>query len=289
MSGAPDGVLVTGATGFLGRAVLRRLGPAAEAFTGDLTDPGVLRRLSSRVAGRRWGVIHLAGGSPGAGPARVAACNVDTTLGLLEAAGTALSWVVHASSVAVYGISRQRRGPDGPSAAPDTAYGRAKWLAEEALTLFGRTSGARATHLRLASLYGPGNTGGSAVAKLTSAVAAGDPFVVDPAAPVRARDYLHVDDAARAVVAAATGSAEGVLDIGTGVASSPYDLVAALRSRGRQVRLEDPRGRPVTAPGPVSGAFACDVKRARAELDVPEPRTLADGLPDELAWRAGPP
>jgi UDP-glucose 4-epimerase len=300
--------LVTGATGFLGLAVLRQLRPRrggvrvvacvrhparvpsdVESWVVDLAAADAPQQLCAAAGDAKVvRLVHLAGGYPSGTPDLVRESNVDSTLLLLEALGKRLAHVVHASSVAVYGIHRQRRDGGRFQVAPDTGYGRAKWLAEAALDLFARHSGAPVTILRLASLYGAGNTGHNAVAMLTTAVARRQPFVVDPTTPVHARDYLHVDDAARAVVAAALDTAvSGAFDVGTGVPTSPYDLVAAVRERRMAVDVRDRQGAPLSEPGAVSSRFACDPSRAAAALGLPPPTPLADGVADELAWRLG--
>jgi nucleoside-diphosphate-sugar epimerase len=304
MTGHAEVTLVTGSAGFLGQAVLRLLrmetghrlvasvrqpvglpsdvtGCVADLATPAASDP--LRAALGDAESVR--LVHLAGGYPAGSSEVVTSSNVESTLVLLEALGDRLVQVVHASSVAVYGNHRQRRDGRGFEVAPDTDYGRAKWLAEAALVLFARRTEVPVVSLRLASLYGAGNTGRNAVAALTSAVANGRPFVVSPAGPVHARDYLHVDDAARAVVGALGTVADGALDIGSGTASSPYDLVDALRASGVAVTVQDPDGVPVKTAGSLASRFACDLSQMRAALDLPSPRSLTDGLTEELGWR----
>jgi nucleoside-diphosphate-sugar epimerase len=319
MSGRPTGevTLVTGATGFLGQAVLRLLAPrpgdrpvvacvrrepAPDALPPrvpyvvvDLAAAAAPERLAMALTGLLSAavpgdaeppggisLVHLAGDHLSTADDAIWSSNVQATLTVLEALGDRLSHAVYASSVAVYGNGTQRVGPAGPVLAPDNAYGRSKWLAEWALELFTRSTGRPVAVLRLASLYGRGNPGRNAVGALTAAVAAGQPFTVRGAATagrgVQARDYLHVDDAARAVVAATRRRHAGTLDVGTGVATSPVELVDALRAAGERVVLAG-------EPAPVVCRFACDPHPYRAALGVPPPIELGVGLYEELAWR----
>lgn len=306
MTGDAGLTLLTGATGFLGRAVLRRLRgrpghrvlacvrrPAAlagqvDTCAVDLTATDAVRRLRAVLAGTgAVRLVHLAGGYPAGAEELLTSANVGSTTALLEACGDRLVRVVHASSVAVYGSHRQRYLGGQLQVAPDTAYGRAKWLAEAALELFAQHTDVPVVSMRLASLYGPGNTGRNAVAMLTAAIARRRPFVVDPAVPVHARDYVYVDDAAQAVLAALDSGLRGVVDVGSGTATSPYDLVDVVRATGEAVEVRTPDGDGVTAPGAVGSRFACDPSRARAVLGLGPPVPLADGVAGELAWRRG--
>ncbi|MFD4208318.1 NAD-dependent epimerase/dehydratase family protein [Micromonospora tulbaghiae] len=310
-SAGPTTTLLTGATGFLGRHVMRLLtaepdggrlvgcvrpggwdGPPPVGWAlveVDLAAPDGPERLRSALphAGPVR-LLHLAGDYRSADPNALWAANVRTTLAALEALTGRLVHVVYTSSVAVYGSHHRHHGHRW--AAPDTCYGRAKRLAETALDLFTRDVGIPVAVLRLSSLYGAGNPGGNAIAALTGAIAHGRPFVVRPAvAPsanagltrraVYARDYLHVTDAARAVVAASRARCRGLLDVGSGVTASPYQLADVARALGRRVELSD------EASGASVVRFACDSRDIRAVLGLPVPLPLADGIADELAWR----
>lgn len=294
--------VVTGAGGFLGGAVLRALGrpagpgrvvgcvrgaasgldwpPGVERVVADLAAADGAARLRAALGPGPVRLVLLAGGDRAGFGA-----NVDATLAALEAAAGRVRHVVYASSVAVYGSHRPHRldGRDGrPQVAPDTCYGWSKWLAERALGLFARDGGTPVAVLRLSSLYGPGNQGGNAVAALTRAVAEHRPFVITAASAdgaLYARDYLWVDDAARAVAAASRSGFDGELDVGSGHLASPRDLAELVHAAGHRVMVEDrAAGSPVLR-------FGCDPGPAREALGVAPPRELAEGIADELAWR----
>lgn len=296
MTGQRLFTVVTGAAGFLGQAVLRHLAaeripgrvagcvraangtvswpPAVDVISVDLAHPNAVPRIRASVPAdvgeQEVQVIHLAGEYLSTSPADLFDANVASTLAVLEAFGNRLGHVVYASSVAVYGSSVPG------VVAPDTEYGRTKWLAESALDLFARASGIPVAVLRLGSLYGPGNTGRNAVAALTTAIVRERTFTIGPS-PVRARDYLYIEDAARAVLAA-RGYA-GTLDLGSGVTTSPYDLIDAARAAGMGFAVRD------TAVGAPIVHFACDPAPARKALGLNAPVELVTGIADEVAWR----
>ncbi len=290
--------LVTGAGGFLGRSVMRCL--ASESGTGrvigclrsrnrptswpcnvDLVhvnldhSDAVARLRTALPAGSEQQsvqIIHLAGEYLSDSPSAIFDSNVVSTVNLLEALGDRVHHVVYASSVSVYGSN----SPSAGRVAPDTGYGEAKWLAECSLDLFRRSTGVAVSVLRLASLYGPENPGNNAVAALTAAIAESKPFTIR-SARLHSRDYMHIEDAARAVIAARRYV--GTLDIGTGIPSSPYDLVDAAREAGVSVVVKDSSGGASVVP------FAVDPTPAQKALGLATPVAIGAGIMDELSWR----
>jgi len=161
-------VLVTGATGFLGTALVDRLAadgcePVGLVRAASRTDALDRRGVPTRVADLRSGqglaealgdvdaVVHAAGGGHALDVAAIHANNTGTTRTLLDAvaAGPPLKRFVLVSSLAA-------RGPGGASVegtAPITHYGRSK-AAAEALTL-ARKATIPVTIARPPSIYGP--------------------------------------------------------------------------------------------------------------------------------------
>jgi dihydroflavonol-4-reductase len=179
----PD-VFLTGGTGFVGGALLRRLvadGRAvralartpegrdlvrslgAEAVVGDLDDPVALRRgmAGCRVA------FHVAGVNAMClpDPAPMYRANVDGAAAVvLAAAAAGVPRVVYTSSAVTIGEAAgvvamettQHRGFHL------SHYERSKRLGEEAVLAEGRRTGVEVTCVNPASVQGPGRTGGTA-------------------------------------------------------------------------------------------------------------------------------
>lgn len=138
-------VTITGADGFVGRAVVRRLrdmGAAAElllvdrAFAepgperrlaGDLTDP-VLLAAATRECDALLHLAALPGGAAERDPAASRAINLDLPLRLIEAmAGRRL---VLAGSIAVFGAAPTGPVEDHTVPVPDSVYGTHKRMVE---------------------------------------------------------------------------------------------------------------------------------------------------------------
>jgi len=175
-------VLLTGAAGFVGQAVVAALAnderithvrmidrcepptcddPRFEGVSCDLTDVAAIPRLLSGIDA----IIHLAsipGGTAEGDPALSRAVNVDATLALLEHLDrqNASTRFVYASSIAVFG---HLHGPvnDLTAPAPDLIYGLHKLMAEMALANFCRRGSVEGIALRLPGIVARplGNSG----------------------------------------------------------------------------------------------------------------------------------
>lgn len=158
--------LVTGATGFIGRrllrpgdrALVRRAAGFDNEVMGDLLDPGSLSRACEGVDT----VFHCAGLADAlAGDATAQwRVNVEGTRNLLAAAGQAgvKRFVFFSSVKAMAEPVGQCVDEDWPGE-PATAYGRAKRAAEEAVLEAGVKYDMHVVNLRLAMVYGRGSRG----------------------------------------------------------------------------------------------------------------------------------
>ncbi|MEQ1615845.1 MAG: NAD(P)-dependent oxidoreductase [Hyphomicrobiaceae bacterium] len=220
----PRRFLLTGASGFLGQAVTRRLHaarhevvgldimPASTAGTAahiidDLSDPARLQALLEHH--RPTCIIH-AGGVSGPmvmsdQPVETLTVNVGGTLNLLRAASAAkVATFIHCSSISAVGSYYETDpiGDDHPLR-PDTPYGCSKAACEMLLQgLFGRIA-MDLCGLRFSTVYGPGRT----TSLVTDAIA--DATLAGAAIEVPATSdwpYIFIDDAADATVAAALSS-----------------------------------------------------------------------------------
>lgn len=200
-------VLITGAAGFVGGLLARRLRAAdagietlvladrtraavtgpAHWLEGDLADPAFVERLATE---RCDTVFHLAS-RPGGQAEREPGCgrriNLDATLDLFEAvarAGTRHGErpvVVFASSIAVYGTGLPAQVDDRTPLHPALSYGAHKRMAEIALADFVRRGELKGCSLRLPGIVarprGPAGQASAFMSDLLHALAAGERFV----------------------------------------------------------------------------------------------------------------
>ena len=210
-------VLVTGAAGFLGVALIDRLKRdgadpiamvRASSRTSALEQRGVPTRVADLTSGEGVAaavadvdaVVHAAGGGHVLDVASIHANNTGTTRTLLEAIATSnpnLKRFVLVSSLAAHGPSPDGapRDPGSPPT-PITHYGRAK-AAAEAVTLDHKER-FPVTIVRPPSVYGPGDW---RMLPLYRAAARG--WIPLPG-PSRSASMIHVRDCVAALSAAAT-------------------------------------------------------------------------------------
>jgi dolichol-phosphate mannosyltransferase len=120
---------------------------------------------------------------------------------------------------------------------PDDPYGVAKLAGGLLARVIARQHGLESAHLRLFSVYGPGEDPRRLVPTVVANLLAGRPVALTPGEQVR--DFVYVDDVAAALVdAALRPGIDGLtVNVGTGVQTSVRDLclkVAALTG-GREL------------------------------------------------------
>ena len=249
-------VLLTGARGFLGSRVLARLHARGEEvitlgrtvpstpgrhITTDLglhRDPMGLQRIAAVIGDVDW-ICHLAADVPRDGSRdRALACfetNVLGTIMLLDAFARPGQHNVIASSLEA-------------SLPPRTWYGSSKLAMEHACrTWQARHPGVKLAMLRFTTLYGPGDTIDRAIPNWVKAAREGRPMRVNNLGR-DVRDYLHVEDAASAVLHAR--NLDGTYEIGTGVGISMADVAteidATVPGSNGWIANETTQGRPST-------------------------------------------
>jgi nucleoside-diphosphate-sugar epimerase len=218
MTDAP--ILVTGANGLIGHALLRRLartGPAAIAsdqrhpdgiaqpfVAADLRDRAALDAL---VGAHRPAAIVHAGGLSGPmvapdDPALVFDVNLGGTVSICEAARRhGVARVVFLSSIAAYGDQPDDRDvTEGTPLLATESYGASKVAGEAVVRAFAR-HGVDGTSLRLGGVYGPRRTTDCLIRLMLVNALAGRPTRVPYGAGWR-RQYVFVEDVVEAILLA---------------------------------------------------------------------------------------
>jgi nucleoside-diphosphate-sugar epimerase len=288
-------VLITGASGFVGAALSRRLlaagarasgvarrrparDPGVELHTVDLSDLAACREL---VARERPDVVLHTAGHPYASRDLASVVptfrdNLQTTVNLLVAtAGSGIARVVLCGSL-------EEPEADDAAAALSSPYALSKSAATGYARMFNSLYGLPVVVARLFMIYGPGQW---ALNKLIPgtilAMLRGEPPRIASAA--RPVDWVYIDDVVDGILACAV--APGVegrrIDIGTGVLTTVSEVVATLGTL-----IPD-------APAPVYGALparraeqvrAARVDQTLAQLQWAPAMALREGLERTVAW-----
>lgn len=264
-------LIVTGASGFIGRHVMRTLAdrrrrdvttvdlsqgdgsPAWRHKQIDIRQPNELRRLVE-LHGRPDALIHLAASAevvmPWADVSTLLSTNIEGTYNVLDAFRPRV--VAFASSCSVYGnVHLDEADPASQPLQPLSLYGMSKVAAEMVIREWTRTFGASAVILRFGNVIGPGCRG------LLQCLAQHARQFPQGGVPVRlrgdgrlVRDYVPVQSVVDALLAAtemdwAPGTVVTV-NVGTGRAMTNRDVFEIARSvaneRGYQLEatFDDP-------------------------------------------------
>lgn len=278
--------LVTGATGFLGwRAgvvlaeaghevvATARPGHAVRAAAGeaevtevDAGDPAIRELIGGCDC-----VLHFAGvpdpARAAADPAAAVRANVGTTVNLLEGCREHDAGLIYPSSV------RAALQP------PPDPYAVSKRLGEEACGLHR----ARATVVRLTSVFGPGQVAREGATGAIAAFAAraldGEPIVID-GDPGRGRDFVYVDDVVPALERiAAEGHWGETVTVSSGIATPLAEAAKLVRAAaGSESEIESPGGDLAAGENETYEATL-----APAWLQF-SPRSLEQGIADYVDW-----
>lgn len=217
-------VVVTGASGLLGRAALAHFRERGIDAVGvqrqPLTGAGSVKVGSYAEAPGGDVLIHLAENGDRSKVAKLGAQFVaDVRERLRVLLDGRYRHVIYASSSLVYAPSdAPRRVGDAVDGAD--FYGAGK-LACEAMAL-----DAGGTVLRFSNVYGPEQTGETVIKAIFDQLSGAGPVVLRDVAPIR--DFLAIKDAAAALAMATTLRAPQILNIGTGVATSIGDLARTI-------------------------------------------------------------
>jgi nucleoside-diphosphate-sugar epimerase len=313
---APRRVLVTGAGGFIGRALCAHLSEHGVAHVAAVRSLAANEPLPhSQVialgdfAAAEWdaalsgvdSIIHLAGRAhmePGhdADPTAHIVANVHVTRRLLDAAAKAgIRRVVFASTVKVYGEVTRGRRPfrAGDPARPRDAYALSKAEAEAVLWQACREHGIEGVVLRLPLTYGPGVKGN--FLRLLEAIATGHPLPL--AGVTNRRSLLYVGNAVSAIEVALTSAAlvGETLPIADAQSVSTPDLIkelaGALGTTPRLSRVPTSLLRAAAvlfgrrgASTRLLGSLEVDAARFCELAPWSPPFERADGLAATVAW-----
>lgn len=296
-------ILLTGASGFVGRHALASLAAAGADMH------AVSRRRPETPGDWSWHEADLL--APGAARSVVEAVRPDCILHLAWCVEHGKFWVDPANldwlsatlalgrAAADFGVGRfvgigtcyEYDWPaDGwcseetTPLASHTLYDASKDACRRALDPFLNQAGIGFAWARLFFLYGPGEAPSRLVASLAGALAAGRPAACSTG--LAERDFMDVRDAGAALAALAMSNVGGPVNIGSGEAVSVAGIarrLGALAGRADLIRLgelpdrtDEPR------------RIAAKVDRLRDEVGFGGARSLDTGLRDALSFWGSP-
>jgi nucleoside-diphosphate-sugar epimerase len=267
--------IVSGASGFIGRYLAARL--CGEGWTVREWRQDV-REIGGCAEGAEV-VFHLAAVTRHDGFSATVHeaydVNVTGTQAVLSYCRRVGARCVLASTSAVYGPSDGPQ-PIGESAPvePRSPYGISKWLAERACHRYASDDGVQATVLRFFNVYGAGQHPSFLVSYVVDSLTRGARVTLRM--PRAVRDFLYVDDAVDALLAASRPRSElfRVFNVGSGQGVTVTDLVGAAENvfgRAAGIDTAEPHS------GEAAAAVA-DVSLARQELGWTPGHDLEAGL-----------
>lgn len=290
-------VLVTGGAGYIGKEVCQLLQVKGYKVTildkkerpdwvvginyieGDITD------MQSCVAGcsNQDYVIHLAAKpripESFVNPNLYFLNNVIGTQNMLAAAGSSrIRKFVYASSSSVYG---NNPAPHKPYHKPDPLnyYAMTKLFGEHLCKQFKNMYGLNYNILRFFTVYSEHqpdtNEGGLMIAKFARLAKEGEPLTVHGDGEYR-RDFVHISDVARAVVASMESKVKSeIFNVGTGTNVSVNEVVDILRKFVPDLVVEN-----MDNPKGYAKETLADISKANKLLGWKPKVSIIDGIQD---------
>lgn len=206
--------------------------PRLRLVVGDITDAAA---VSDALSGADR-VLHLAAqvsvASSVQDPVNSCRNNLLGFITVLDAARRGgIQRFVYASSAAVYGQPVELPLNESSPTAPASPYGLEKLVNDQYAALYRELHAVSSLGMRYFNVYGPGQDPKSPYSGVISVfvdrIGNEQPLTVHGDG-LQTRDFVYVGDVAAANLAALAGSAEGVLNIGTGISCTLLDLIATL-------------------------------------------------------------
>jgi len=303
-------LLITGGAGFVGsHTVEEALKRGYDILIIDNLSTGSLENLSGIVDNERVelaridirlrekleeavkgidSVIHLAAivsvEEALARPREAVEVNVLGTLNVLEIARRLdVEKLVYASSVAVYGEPKSLPIAEDHLRDPANLYGCTKLAGELLVESYSRDYGLRSVVLRYFNVYGPrmkrGPYAGAVYKFMEAALLGRSPVIYGDGE--QTRDFVYVEDVAKANLDALESSATGVFNVGTGRATKIIELCNLILELVGRADISPVYTSP--RPGDVKQSMA-DITRIMRELKWRPRVELREGLERTLEW-----
>ena len=298
-------LLVTGAAGFVGAHVARvasaqgievvavhrdgahsprldALAPHVQRYACDLLDAGAVKQMAAQV--KPDACLHLAWyAKPGAylhADENAAWVSASAQL-MLALKSVGCMRFVGAGTCAEYAASAQPLREDS-TLLPTTVYAASKVATHALLSSIAARDNIRFAWARLFLMFGPHEARGRLVSDTAVKLLAGEVAKTSPGTQVR--DFSHVEDTARALVAVTRSDLCGAVNMASGEGIAVRDVVSALaKAVGPSAQVD---AMAYTMRADEVMLQSADVSRLRS-IGVAPQWTLEQGIADTLEfWRA---
>jgi GDP-4-dehydro-6-deoxy-D-mannose reductase len=225
-------ILVTGATGFIGKHLVPQLHNAGHTVVAVNSKSGDIEKKSTWDSFPKVDmVIHLAGKSfvPASwvNPGSFITCNLEGTLGALNYCREYSAGLIFLSSY-LYGNPILLPIPETSPLEANNPYALSKKLAEDICKFYTKSYGINVTIFRPFNVYGPGQPSDFLIPSIIRQVNNSEVVTVNDLDPKR--DYVYVDDLVRAIVKVLDSKQNcDIFNIGSGVSYSVKELIGIIQ------------------------------------------------------------
>lgn len=236
-------ILLTGASGFVGKAFIESLSPDDQVvclgrsgdgdnfFKTDITDLESVEAAAQNIGEDFDALVHLAAFVPKvAAEDQLEPANATNVMGLvniLEAFNGRIKKVILGSTAEVYDQARVVGViTEDSSTNPGSYYGATKLASEPIALTYGKKNTIPALVLRFSVMYGPHDPIARALPNFIRTALKDEDIVIKGGQILR--DYVHTADVVQALHCALNSEASGIVNIGTGVGVSIQQAAEAV-------------------------------------------------------------
>lgn len=227
-------ILVTGAGGFIGRALtayLQKNGEQVTALTSgelDITDEQAVEALPVSRIGH---IVHLAGKTfvprSWEAPAEFIETNTFGTMHMLELCRKHKIPMTYISAY-IYGQPERNPIRETDRVCPNNPYAKSKYMAEELCEFYARQFDVRVSVIRPFNVYGAGQKDNFLIPQIIRHAMREDSIRVMDLSP--RRDYVYLEDLLEAITLTVKNVQEyDVFNIGSGVSCSVEEVIALIQ------------------------------------------------------------